>query len=186
MEIVKNVFKKISSRKEMLKLLFKNGLYPIESPDTPLKCAIAKLNVESVKLLIKSGADVNNFDIPPIFDAADNNDLVMVDLLLSLGADADAQTYFLRYRAIHAACQYHNEEMISLLIENGADVCVKDEEDNTPLSDMELGLQNEENKIKPAVMTVIEEFSKLSIENGVIFEKDMNLIQNNYMLREHF
>jgi cytohesin len=98
---------------------------------------------ELVDLLLEKGADVNKASIAsktPLMLAAQTGYLEMVKKLLAHGAHADARDRN-NSNALRWMCQYLGEddknlidEIVTLLVQNGADLYNKDDFGDTPLS----------------------------------------------------
>lgn len=90
--------------------------------NTPLKCAIVANRPEAVKVLLASGADVNNWSkIPPLFVAAGMGNVEVAEVLLHNGAEightsVSGQPYF--YDAVSGGMA--NLAGIRFLLEHGA------------------------------------------------------------------
>ena len=86
---------------------------------SPLYKAIKLGNADIVKILVDAGADVNDKKLDPLYTAITSNSLAIVKILVEAGAD-DKQ--FALYEAAHL----DNSDILSFLLENGADVNAKD------------------------------------------------------------
>ncbi|MFC1596510.1 ankyrin repeat domain-containing protein [Planctomycetota bacterium] len=105
--------------------------------------AITSEDVNAVKELIKSGANVNargwspdaglfgTVEFTPLHYAAGSSSPEIVKMLLDAGANVHAKTHTLAGTPIGGA---HHPEIIALLAEAGADVNAKDATGRTPLS----------------------------------------------------
>ena len=132
-----------------------------ERGNTPLRNAIVRSgNMEIVTLLVEAGADINagsqpslciavdedniaiaeyliahgaNIDAPaewaPLVRAPYSSGIEMIKLLIARGADVDAGPW----TALHSAVDEGRRDIIELLIQNGADINIKNEESMTPL-----------------------------------------------------
>ena len=127
--------------------------YNAYSKKTPLKIAIVQNDVSLVKWLLENGADPNFHE--PISSALQVKNLDIVKLLIEKGADINStytyKTYsrLLNYTSfekfsvtgeaiegtplIEALCLNLNNNFIEFLIENGANINVKDSFGRTPL-----------------------------------------------------
>ena len=95
---------------------------------------------EIAGILIKSGANVNSKDIflkTPLFNAVENNNKevarVLVEFLISKGADLYAMTEKDGDSPLHYAVMKNNPELVKFLIEHGAYINVKNKKWETPL-----------------------------------------------------
>ena len=93
---------------------------------TKLYSVIQERNLEKVKLLLKSGADVNeknNSELAPIHLAILTGDLRFLKILVEHGADLDAQDLY-GYTALHLAVLNNDLKTADYLISNGANISV--------------------------------------------------------------
>ena len=103
-----------------------------------LHVAINKRDVESVKLLIKQGADINNLGRNGIEGSAlhlavRSNQQEIAQLLIDLGAVVDMRDYN-DYTPLHNAAWNGNLDMVKLLLKAGADLNATNYAGHTPLS----------------------------------------------------
>jgi ankyrin repeat protein len=95
---------------------------------TPLHVAVDAKNTEIIELLLNAGADPlvawDDDGHHPLHLAVENNDLSSVRLLLDHGADIDAKygDDGLRESALHDSCCRGRFDMVSLLLERGANM----------------------------------------------------------------
>lgn len=133
------------SSPEIVKLLLKHGSL-IEAKDkkgfTPLALAVMHSTPEVVKALLNGGADTK-----PRFYAGDRPEngygflhLAIQDdrtevakVLVDAGVDLEAQTAERKYTALMMAAKLHHWDLVSMLIEKGANVNTCDAERTTPL-----------------------------------------------------
>jgi len=73
---------------------------------------------------------VHDFEI---FDAARNNDVKKVRELLDAGVDINIQDFDRRQTALHLACANGAKAVVELLVKRGADLCVRDCNEMSPL-----------------------------------------------------
>ena len=101
-----------------------------EAGESVLACALrAQCDMETLMLLIESGADIFDFDDEgvSVFDMAvtyDNKE--MVHYLIEQGKDVNETTRKSKFTALMAAACYGRLEIAKLLLENGADKQAKD------------------------------------------------------------
>ena len=103
---------------------------------TALHVACAKRDVETVKLLIDHGAEVNLKSINgwvPLIDASIRGRTDIVRLLLDHGADVNLQADTSGQTAPHHACWYGHTETVQVLLERGADVNIRNVKGVSPL-----------------------------------------------------
>ena len=117
---------------EKIKAFIKAGadVHSIESEyqATPLHFAMAKNNVELVKIIVEAGADINfqnSHKTAPIHTGIYNDSLESIKFLIERGADVnlfqmDGLT------SLHCAVIRNNFELVKILVEAGADVNVFD------------------------------------------------------------
>ncbi|TMW69746.1 hypothetical protein Poli38472_001902 [Pythium oligandrum] len=116
----------------IIQLLLDHGLDPVsegEFGQTPLHAALGSNNPEVVALLLANGADPNarpsnpdhSYLVKPVLVSAVTEwQLEMAELLLSAGADVDAEDRD-GHTALYYARQIDDPEMIELLLCYGAD-----------------------------------------------------------------
>lgn len=101
----------------------------------PLHNAVCNNDISEVKRLIVSGADVNEKDdngYPPLHLATRFFDIAQ--LLINAGADVDARSgSIVGYTALHNAASIGSEQLIFLLLNEGASVNAIDGNGMTPL-----------------------------------------------------
>ena len=101
-----------------------------EAGESVLACALrAQCDMETLMLLIESGADIFDFDDEgvSVFDMAvtyDNKE--MVRYLIEQGKDVNETTRKSRFTALMAAACYGRVEIAKILLEHGADQEAKD------------------------------------------------------------
>ena len=119
---------------ENLKYLLEKGVNPNSKyrEDSMLIWAIQSENVEIVKLLVESGADINGVndeEETPLLKAAPVGLTKIVEYLLSHGGDvAIDKTSSRGYTPVYIASCYGCADVVKLLLERGADIniCPKD------------------------------------------------------------
>ena len=127
---------------EVLRFLLKKGIYKKEHlnekeeyGNTPLHFACEEGIVESVKLLIDFGANVNvenDQGLTPLDKACARGDVEIVKMLVKAGAKVNVPDHNGRI-LLHDACRRGLLEIVKILVEAGADVNKQDIEGNTPL-----------------------------------------------------
>ncbi len=104
---------------------------------TPLITAVKNFDIDLVRLLLASGADVNlNIgSYSPLHVALEysaNYNFEILRILIEAGADIHAKTQF-GQTPLHRAVKIGKLEAVNLLLEKGAEVDVMDDENRTPL-----------------------------------------------------
>ena len=95
----------------------------------------SKLIVETVRLLVDHGADVNALDCShstPLHLASLQGVLDAVQILIKHGADVNARNET-NLTPLHGASLLGDVQIVQLLIDHGADVTAKDWNDQMPL-----------------------------------------------------
>ena len=95
----------------------------------------SKITVETVRLLVDHGADVNALDCShstPLHLASLRGVLEVVQILIKHGADVNAQNET-NSTPLHRASLLGDIQIVQLLIGHGADVTAKDWKHQTPL-----------------------------------------------------
>lgn len=153
-----------------------DGIFEI----TPLHCAVDLQNIELVALLINKGANVNaksaKEGITPLYVAAYYDRVDIIDMLLRNGAEVNVKTFAAQHgwTPLHRACFRHHDKVIDLLLQKCADVCMNNAEDMTPFS-----LLNRENdNYRPCMNVMIKEFARLTFEDMLVAESDINFIKS--------
>lgn len=103
---------------------------------TALHVACAKRDVETVKLLIDRGAEVNLKSINgwvPLIDASVRGHTDIVRVLLDHGAGVNLQADVSGQSALHHSCWYGHTETVQVLLERGADVDLQNVNGVSPL-----------------------------------------------------
>ena len=92
------------------------------------------INMDTVRLLIGYGIDINNSNgHPPLYDALCSGYVPLIELLMNNGADI-TMPYKHSHTPIHRAAMTDNPEMIDLMIKYGADININTLPDGTPLT----------------------------------------------------
>jgi hypothetical protein len=107
---------------------------PSPGPAASLNKAVLDGDLEQVRSLILSGADVNakdKFGGTPLHHAANAGHKNVAELLIANGADLNAKRQE-GWTPLHIAAAWGNIDVAELLIERGADVNIKDDSGRTP------------------------------------------------------
>ncbi|KAK0067730.1 ankyrin repeat protein [Biomphalaria pfeifferi] len=102
----------------------------------PLHLCVANENLDLIKELVQSGADVNIVDAngdTPLFHACAKNSLGIINYLLTNGAKINAQNNFGK-TPIFVAVEKKQLELVNVLLEHGADINICDEAKDTLVS----------------------------------------------------
>lgn len=173
---------------DVVEILLDSGL-PVNVPNhrgfSPLLTSIRRQNVPFVQVLISKGANVNQTSQPsglfPLYRAAQCNNLDLVDYLLNNGAEVNAKISSGR-TALHAACFWGNDKIISSLISKGADVAVVSKDGKTPF----FLLDKKKDYYEECVYVMVKEFSKLLFEKVPIPEINLELMAADSTARDCF
>ena len=129
--------------KTIVKLLLKNGADMSQGIVSPVQATLVcheedctlKDKEEILKILIKYGVDIDsvNPDSETSLDrAVIENNTEVVKMLFKLGSKLEKGKHAKWYPLI-AVRDYNNKEMLEILIDNGADLNVKNDQGKTPL-----------------------------------------------------
>lgn len=140
-----------------------------------------------MSLFLDRGADVNqeswlNGKFPLYFAAELEDPSAMINLLMERGANIH-KTSTAGATALHAACEFFNEKAIRSLLENGADLNLTDENEETPLAYMFYG-----NYVSnfDAAKAIIEEIVKMELENRPVNQADMLTVDEYKIMQDYF
>lgn len=103
---------------------------------TALRCAVPNGHADVVRCLLQRGAEVNTQDDPgntALIYAVSNGHVDVVRCLLRTGATANAQDDSGNTAPLLAVCwanETHSAEEVKLLIERGADTCIRNKNGN--------------------------------------------------------
>lgn len=92
-------------------------------PEAPIADAAQRGDLEAVRSLVRSGADVNAAQgdgMTALHWAADRGDADLANLLLFAGANVDAGTRIGRYTPLHIATRQARVDVVEALLEGGA------------------------------------------------------------------
>jgi len=95
-----------------------------ERERTPFLLAVEIGSLEKAKLLYANGADpflLSKGEKSSLIDAVENNDVPMLQWLLSLGLDIDTSTYFLG-TPIHVSSEINSMECVEYLLTKNAQI----------------------------------------------------------------
>jgi ankyrin repeat protein len=131
---------KVKPNLEKIEVMIKSGLADVGAKSdswgfTPLHYASAYNHIETAKLLLYAGADVEAKDKwgrTPLHVASAYNSIEEAKLLIEAGADMNAKDNS-RNTSLHWATRDNRIAIAKLLIERGADLEAKDEWGQTPL-----------------------------------------------------
>lgn len=103
---------------------------------TALHFAALDANLETVKVLVKLGADIQAFDDTgnnAVFYAAKNDDVEMLKLFVGKGADVTERSGLFGNTALHVAASHGSIAAANFLLGNGADINALTQDRCTPL-----------------------------------------------------
>lgn len=137
-----------SSDKEIFnRLLTLYDTYCIGDEDgyTPLILAIMHKKYKFAEFFISKDAGINNRTKDgesPLFYASKQDAIHIADLLIKNGAKVNSKTKLKRETPLHLATHLRLEDMIYLLLENGANINIADSDGLTPLTNaIRVGLE---------------------------------------------
>ena len=122
--------------------------------DTPLHYAVIRENFEIVKLLVQCGADVNaenNICKTPLHEAVKSGTYEMVDFLIENCADVNVMDDP-NNTPLHYA---RDEIMCEILLKAGADVSIENEFGYTPITELAMIRDKNENHIAKILKMVL-------------------------------
>ncbi len=126
-----------SQKTEAVRFLIENS-YDINTPfngSTPLIGAVDQGNVDTIKLLLSHGADINHVperDLPALSLASKKGDLEIVKLLISNKADINIKAYRTDETPILISSKAGHAEVVKELLKAGADVNSMNKAGETP------------------------------------------------------
>lgn len=112
------------------------GLEDETSGRTALHFAAWDANLETARVLVELGADIQAFDDTgnnPVFYAAKNNDVEMLKLFVGKSADVTERSALFGTTALHVAANYGSIAAADYLLSNGADINALTMDRCTPL-----------------------------------------------------
>ncbi len=125
---------------ELVEMLLKDGADPNSAGDgktAPLQAALMQgSNPRETKLLLDAGADPNIADsmgITPLMRVSQFGDLPSVQVMAEKGADVNAVDTVLKRSVLHYAALSGNTEVVSYLLDHGANAKARDGDGSTPL-----------------------------------------------------
>ena len=92
-------------------------------PEAPVADAAMRGDVDTVRVLLRSGADVNEAQgdgMTALHWAARNDDVELAEVLIYAGGDLDAGTRIGRYTPLHVAAREGNSRVVEALLEAGS------------------------------------------------------------------
>ena len=98
-------------------------LFWLLPPDSPVADAAARRDVETVRSLVKQGADVNAAQgdgMTALHWAAEEGSLELAEVLIQAGARVDALTRLGSYTPLHLASQWGHAAVVKALLAAGA------------------------------------------------------------------
>lgn len=97
---------------------------------------------EILQLFINEGVSVNDeiFHLKSLFWAVDAGNLDVVSFLIDHGADINQQEPYLGRTVLHTACAEKNADMVEILLKNGAEISIEDNNGKTAFSVLMLEL----------------------------------------------
>lgn len=108
--------------------------------------------------------------------------LWLLKFFLSIGADVNVKWDITRLTALHRACLINNEQMISLLIQKGADIGAQTNLGKTPFSMLNPAWEHNDSCLK----IMVKELTKLVFGNVPLRGGDKKLLKKKPNAREHF
>ncbi len=99
----------------------------------PIRWAIQSGHLNIVKALVDKGTNIKRAysdGITPLEQAVGERHMPIIKYLISAGVDVNQKTA--NGTALHVACAYGQTEIVKILLQNGADLRIKDDYGKTP------------------------------------------------------
>lgn len=153
---------------------------------TPLLLSVSTENVGLIDYLIKKGAEQdpgNQVETLYLFARHDSRGSrsVIFEQILSRGLNINQKDDH-GATVLHYACDESDHLTIKFLIQNGADLSVRDNYGGTPFST----LNTEDENYKTCLHVMIRELARLKFENLPVSNVDLDLIASNKNMQIHF
>lgn len=178
------VAKEDSDAIEVAEILLSSVVDRTELSST-LRHVIVARHPELLSYLIDKGADVDHqcevSKSSPLCIAARFNDENIIEILLSKGADVNAQNPW-GWTPLTSACFSGCDRAIEVLLRNGADVNVRSFDG---ISAYDALLRSQNARYERALIVVIKELARLFFEDPELVP-DVELVNGNPRAREHF
>ncbi len=161
-------FSTVTNNIELTKLFIRNKAdidLCDEQKVSPLMSAISYKNLDIAKLLIDFEANINHQDIDntsPLLYAVQTNCYDLTKLLLGMGAEVNIQTNMEQITPLMVAAGHGTKEMVELLLDNRADIHLKNKSGKTALT-----IAKENNKEDITQLLLEQETKKLD-SNGIL------------------
>ncbi|MCK8044705.1 ankyrin repeat domain-containing protein [Shewanella sp. 1CM18E] len=136
---------------------------------SPLRYAIGLQNQAAVELLLKAGADINELTKQhwtPLATAIDINHLEIATLLLAKGADINISDSYGDWPPIVLASSKLDSPMLSLLMDNGADIKRTNLNGNNALHIAVLNIEQLDDNAKQVITALINYGADLKAVNN--------------------
>lgn len=153
---------------------------------TPLVLALGSENIDLVDYLIHRGeAEYQREIVESLYIVAKyhshGNRSDIFEKILSRGVHIDDKNH-LGATALHYACDECDHLTIKFLIENGADLSVRNDVGRTPFS----ALSSDEENYKKCLLIMIKELARLNFENLPVSVEDLDLIASDKSMKSNF
>ncbi|KAJ8674380.1 hypothetical protein QAD02_005642 [Eretmocerus hayati] len=125
-----------TSNKDIVDILLRDRKFVKDPSVCPLTTAIRHADEEILKILIQKGADINSEEtdlkMTPLYAAATYGQERIAKFLIENGANLDARVGD-GATALHVSGTINDTSVLSLLLNSGANPCLKDDHDRLPL-----------------------------------------------------